>query len=175
MVNEHTSDACFSIGVDCARYGDDETVLTKIVGAAQNVIVIDETGIGAGVVDQVKRIRFNRRVLVRGVHFGSSPVYSIDKIARRNKVLYANLKAQLFFVLAEDLKSKLGLLNDPVYHKELPSIEYNYNSRGKFVIESKEDYRKKGLKSPDSADSLALANWGLRLAKSMKRPVVTSL
>ena len=39
---------------------------------------------------------------------------------------------------------------------ELVSPTYKYTSTGKIKLESKEEMRKRGIKSPDKADSLAL-------------------
>jgi len=37
------------------------------------------------------------------------------------------------------------------------SMKYKFDSRGRLQIESKEEMKKRGLKSPDYADALALA------------------
>jgi hypothetical protein len=71
------------------------------------------------------------------------------------------MKAKLFVDLARDLKDEIVLLDDEVYSEELPTIRYRYDSKGRWLIESKDDYKKRtGRGSPDSADSLALANSG---------------
>ncbi len=52
-------------------------------------------------------------------------------------------------------------MNETVYAEELPTINKDYNKKGQLVIESKKDYKKRtGRGSPDSSDSLALANFG---------------
>ena len=40
---------------------------------------------------------------------------------------------------------------------QLATIRYSYNARGQLVIESKEDARKRGVKSPDRAEAIMLA------------------
>jgi hypothetical protein len=40
---------------------------------------------------------------------------------------------------------------------QLATIRYSYNARGQLVIESKEDARKRGIKSPDRAEAIMLA------------------
>lgn len=193
-----------SIGVDVARYGDDLTVLTEITdetvrekytylhldtnettGHVVNLfllgdtgqethIVVDATGVGAGVVDNLKEMkRFNelpKHVFIHEVHFGQR-VYlnnkaesdKSEKQKENEKILnkrFENLKAYLFDKLNEDLREELSLSPQEVYEEELPTILFKVARSGKFCIESKEDYKARTGKSPDVSDSLALANFG---------------
>jgi hypothetical protein len=43
---------------------------------------------------------------------------------------------------------------------QLATIRYYYNARGQLLIESKEDARKRGIKSPDRAEAMMLAYAG---------------
>lgn len=175
-----------AIGVDPARFGSDNTVITvienetvvkrievskrdttEIVGIVMRIvrdstrchkerIAIDATGIGSGVVDRLKELKSEKilpeHIQVMELHFGSSP--SDD---------YANLKARIFVELSEDLKTDLGLLTEDIYLEELPTIHYKFDSKGRYVIESKDEYKKRtGRGSPDSSDSLAIANYARR-------------
>lgn len=175
------------IGVDVARFGTDKTVLTYLHGSKfvskaayskhdtmevtgdviafsrahgwPDVICVDGTGIGSGVVDalnQAKREKIvPRGTEIREVQFGAGCEHDDDKAK------YTNLKAQMFDLLAQDLKSTLCLPNEDVYLDELPTILYAYDSKGRMAIESKDDYKKRtGRESPDHSDSLALANFG---------------
>ncbi len=177
------------IGVDVARFGTDKTIITVMKGckvlqkktlvkrdnidvtghivkliqsfeAAPIYVCIDGTGLGSGVVDILKEQRNEERiphsVVIREVHFGASPGDSDD-----DKKHYANLKAKLFVQLATDLKEEIALLDEDIYSEELPTIHYRFDSKGRWVIESKEEYKQRtGRSSPDTADSLALANFG---------------
>jgi hypothetical protein len=130
-------------------------------------IVVDGTGIGSGVVDALNEKR-NERVLsqhvnVHEIHFGSAPYKPTDTDAVKEdlKSKYVNMKARIFVELNESLKTDLTLINDEEYLGELPTIKYRYDSKGRWLIESKDEYRARtGRGSPDSADSLALANFG---------------
>lgn len=179
-----------TMGVDVARFGTDATVLTalhgkKFIGKKKllkrdvsevsgeviafakelgpfDVIVIDETGVGGGVVDLLNEAKRNNLIPnqteIRGVQFGAA----CPDDETKNK--FVNLKARMFQYLADDVKSSDGLclpLDDDSYTDELPTIMYRYDSKGRMAIESKEDYKKRtGRKSPDDSDSLALANYG---------------
>lgn len=194
-----------TIGVDVARFGSDSTVLTAMHGKRQthriemfkrdtievagrvlslaneidaDIIVVDETGVGSGVVDQLrdtlKNKKFNKTE-VRGVQFGDACENEDDKEK------YVNLKARMFGLLSQDMKAEDGiqLLNESVYLEELPSILYSYDKKGRMQIESKDEYKRRtGRKSPDNADSLALANYGrydeLTIGKFGKQTVSNS-
>jgi hypothetical protein len=174
------------LGIDVARFGADSTVMTSLHGykfefrksfqkkdiaeltgiaiamIKENnfdVVTIDETGLGGGLVDNLKAAQreggLSRAIEIRGVQFGASCRDESDKER------FVNLKARMFKLLGEDLKEKLTLSDDSVYLEELPSILYKYDTKGRTYIESKDDYKKRtGRSSPDSADSLALANYG---------------
>lgn len=179
-----------TLGVDVARFGSDDTVLTglhgkkwlmnkhlvkkdtpqvvgEVIAVAReigpfDVIVIDETGIGGGVVDMLNEAKREDRIArtteIRGVQFGAA----CEEEDLKEK--YVNLKARMFGLLRDDLKASDGLclpLSEDCYLDELPTILYFFDSRGRMVIESKDDYKKRtGRKSPDDSDSLALANFG---------------
>lgn len=129
-------------------------------------IIIDGTGVGAGVVDAVKEAQrhgqFSEKVEIREVHFGQG----FDKLSESKdrdyaKEHYVNLKAKMFVDLSSAIKTELSLPNLTAYSEELPTIPYFLDSKGKYFIESKDDYKKRtGLPSPDYSDALALANFG---------------
>ncbi|MES2310204.1 MAG: hypothetical protein V4507_15225 [Verrucomicrobiota bacterium] len=128
-------------------------------------IAVDATGLGSGVVDSLIEKRSEKiipqYVEIREVHVGAGPGgRKGTKKEKEFKEQYFNLKARMFVELSQDLKSTLCLLEDDVYLEELPTIKYKFDSKGRWVIESKEDYRKRtGRSSPDDADSLSLANY----------------
>ncbi len=176
------------IGLDVARFGTDATVATGLHGKKQlsrkafykyntgevigetiamskdmggaDIIVVDETGIGGGVVDGLKDEigkALPATCEVRGVQFGAKCLNEKDDEK------FVNVKARMFGLLADDMKKAdgLALLPEGVYLDELPTINKTFNKKGQMVIESKDDYKKRtGRPSPDSADSLALANFG---------------
>ena len=180
-----------TIGVDVARFGSDSTVITvmhgrrvvkkkvlnkrdttQVVGEIialcspddmPDVIVVDETGLGGGVVDLLREARntgtrLHSHVEIRGVQFGEG--FSAETQAKF-KEKYVNVKARMYDLLAQDMRTRIALLDEEVYLAELPSIQYRYDSKGRMEIESKDQYKKRtGRGSPDHADSLALANFG---------------
>jgi hypothetical protein len=88
---------------------------------------------------------------VRDVNVGESP--TSDDARER----YRNLKAELYWSLRERLRDgELAGLTDRVTIAQLAGIRYEHDSRGRVEIESKEDARKRGVKSPDRAEAVML-------------------
>lgn len=133
------------------------------------VITIDATGIGSGVYDDLveyKKLhplewRFVELKEFHAAHtFKEGRDGTEDEVKRRSE-LYANAKAESAFLLAEAVKTELGLLDEDVYAEELPSINFSYTSKGQYIVEDKDAYKKRtGRGSPDHFDSLSLANYG---------------
>jgi|GEM_PF-592448 len=178
-----------SIGIDVARFGEDSTVFTEIVGnkvtrkrvlyhrdiaevtgeainfireiyyIRKTKVFVDATGVGSGVVDMLLE---RKREGVLSDKVDIIEVHNAAKCEDTDNLQFLNLRAKMFYQLGELVKTSIDLLDEDVYLEELISIQYKYNSAGKMLIESKDDYKKRtGNGSPDHADSLALASLGL--------------
>ena len=111
-------------------------------------IVVDEIGVGAGVVDRLKELKLP----VTGINVGRPA---------RQRTLFANLRAEGYWRLRELFsQSQVAIPNDPELAGQLSSLRYSYNSRGQLIIESKDDARARGIPSPDKADAMMLAFLG---------------
>ena len=111
-------------------------------------IVVDEIGVGAGVVDRLKELDLP----VTGINVGRPA---------RQRTLFANLRAEGYWRLRELFsQSQISIPNDPELAGQLSSLRYSYNSRGQLIIESKDDARARGIPSPDKADAMMLAFLG---------------
>lgn len=171
------------IGVDVARFGDDQSVIyfrrghdgrthppLKFRGldtmqlAARvaeafaefraDAIFVDETGVGAGVVDRLRQLRFP----VTGVSFAAEPDRAMPAGDGADRFGYRNKRAEIYGVMRDWLRYG-ALPRDPELKADLENIQYGYVPyKGKDVIllEKKEDMKKRGLASPDIADALAL-------------------
>ena len=95
-------------------------------------------------------------------------VYSFGKTAGKSWILvqfggkafsesYANKRAEMY----GSVKSWLGeggcLPDDQMLADDLKAIETIYDKKGRVLLESKADMKKRGLPSPDRADALALS------------------
>ena len=160
------------LAVDVARYGSDRSVILRrrgdcvediqvlrqmntmqvtgwVVAAIREHnpahVLVDEIGIGAGVVDRLRELGHP----VRGVN--------VAQKARDDKT-FANLRAEGYWNLRDHFVSgRISIPNDSELIAELATLRYNYNSHGHLKIESKEEIRKRGLPSPDKADALMLS------------------
>jgi hypothetical protein len=71
---------------------------------------------------------------------------------------YANLKAEFYWALRMRTEAgDLSGLTDELTIAQLAGIRYKANARGQIMIESKDDARKRGVKSPDRAEAVMLA------------------
>jgi ribosomal protein S27AE len=71
---------------------------------------------------------------------------------------FFNKKAEIYwgFRIRAEAGDVAGLVDERAI-AQLVGIRYSHNSRGQVVIESKEDARKRGVKSPDRAEAIILA------------------
>lgn len=157
------------VGVDPARFGADATVIAirqgrdivkllrhrgddtmTVVGHVIDVIeefkpamvVIDEGGLGAGIVDRLKEQRYK----VRGVNFGNKA---------KNPIMYGNKRAEMWGDMREWLKTA-SIPLDRFLKTDLISPMMKPDSRGTIFLESKKDMKARGLASPDAADAIAV-------------------
>lgn len=108
---------------------------------------IDVGGLGAGVVDRLREMGFARRVTA--VNFGS-------KAIREDR--YVNKRAEMWGALRDWLADELpaDIPDEDSLQADLVGPQYSYDSSGRLKLESKEDMKKRGIRSPDLADALAL-------------------
>lgn len=167
-------------GLDVARFGSDKSVFAYRKGpkvlamkershsetmqtaqwAVDNVslypnssLSVDVVGIGAGVYDRAKQLLVDKQT-VNEVNVG---------LPARDSEQFANSRAELFWGLRErfiDGSIDLSSLPKDMYEdlaSQLSNIKFKYTTKNQIQLESKEDMKKRGLPSPDKADSLALA------------------
>jgi hypothetical protein len=116
-------------------------------------IFIDEGGVGGGVIDRCRYLQ----IPLTAVQFGSKPV-QLQQLGEAAAMTFANRRAEMWGLMREWLKGGT-IPNDNQLKKELCSVEYGYamrDGRDAILLERKEDMKKRGLSSPDQADSLAL-------------------
>jgi hypothetical protein len=76
----------------------------------------------------------------------------------RDPAKFVNLKAEIFWSFRQRaISGDFAGLTDDRAIAQLAGIRYSYNSRGQVVIESKDDARRRGVKSPDRAEAIVLA------------------
>jgi phage terminase large subunit-like protein len=106
---------------------------------------VDETGIGAGVVDRLRQMGY----AVEGVNFGS---------AANDPKRFKNKRCELYWSLREGLEQgKVSLPDDEDLVADLSALRFDFDAAGRIVLESKDDVRRRLGRSPDRADALVLS------------------
>jgi phage terminase large subunit len=164
-------------GLDVARFGDDATALAKrrgnvllevvrewrktdlmqtagIIAREYNetpfdkrpsAINVDVIGMGGGVVDRLRELGLP----VYGINVAESP--SIDSSR------YMRLRDELWFEARRWFESRaVTMPRDDKLADELVAPKYKLESSGKLKVESKDEMKKRGVKSPNKADAFCL-------------------
>lgn len=189
-------------GVDVARFGSDRTAVAKrmlnslvepVVSWAQvdlmqttgrivamyeetraymrpKEICVDAIGIGAGVADRLRE---------EGLPAKAVQVSEKPGIMER----YLRERDELWFRAREWFDSReVTMPEDAVLQNELATVRYSFSSSGKLRVETKDEMRKRGLRSPDLADAFILTfaaahavRWGAGTARGGRtdRPLPT--
>ena len=172
-------------GLDVARFGDDRTCLAKrqanrllepvaswhghdlmqTVGRVLREyedtpdedkpaeIMVDVIGLGAGVVDRGNE----SRLPVRGVNVGE---------VAAGRAQYQRLRDELWFRGRDWFADKtVSIPDDRKLISELTAPLYTFTSSGKILVESKDELKRRGFRSPDLADAFLLT-----FAGGLQRP-----
>lgn len=137
------------------HYGDDLMTFAGKVAAAflrhgATICMVDEGGVGGGVVDRLRQLR----IPVIGVDFGSKP----DGFAG-DGVRYANKRAEIWGAVRDWLPT--GSIPNIVTNEnvtlvdELTAPTYSLTAKEAIQLESKKEMRARGVASPNVADALA--------------------
>lgn len=166
------------LGVDCARFGDDQSVLvprrgldaksipwqrfrsmdsmglvTKIMEFVAeygpDAIMIDDGSIGAAVIDRLLQMNVRN---VYPVSFGGAG----GTIQYGNMTMkVANTRASIWVKMREGLYRGLAIPDEEEIEIDLTGTQYGYNGAEEIQLERKQDMKKRGLASPDNGDGLA--------------------
>jgi hypothetical protein len=164
------------LGVDVARFGEDDSVAyinrggrvrrletwskatatetasrihRMAIDNAVSEVRIDAAGLGGPVVDLVAAMADGKYLVISMLGSAASP----------DKTRWHNARAANYDALKEGLSAgKLDLdPDDKVLLEELLMISYKFTPKGAILIESKDDMRSRGVKSPDSLDAVVYA------------------
>jgi hypothetical protein len=161
------------VACDPARFGDDRTSIIfrqgrkafnllsyvkkdtmEVTGIVHQIIkehaptkvFVDVGGLGAGIVDRLFELGY--RDCVVAVNAGSSPLDA-------NK--YKNKRAEMWATTKEWLaEGNVQIPDSDSLHSDLCGVKYKFDSNSRLVMESKEDMKKRGVRSCDEADALCL-------------------
>ncbi len=105
---------------------------------------VDKTGLGAGVVDRAQELGL--------------PVIGIANAGKASDVeTYENIRAEMWWRMAEWFADQpVRIPNNPALVSDITAPQPKISSNGRKLLEKKEDLAKRGVRSPDGADALAL-------------------
>lgn len=178
------NEASLEFGVDVSRYGDDETVIVPRIGnyvpflktynkqdtmttaghvirhaktlmlefgRPSCVIKIDDDGVGGGVTDRLREI-----VQEEGLYIDVIDCHNGGRAL--NPENYFNWGSESWATIRTFIHDgDIQLPNDEDLIGQLSTRKYRVTSKGKIQLESKDEMKKRGLRSPDRADALVLA------------------
>lgn len=162
------------------------TVNTYAEQHAVDEIIYDSIGVGAGVKAQLSRVA---RINVQGFNAGGAVIHpeALYMPGKKNKDMFANLKAQAWWSVRDRFyktwraaeghatypPDELISLSKSIDKKllehlkaELSRPRVDYDGNGRVKVESKKDMLKRGIPSPNMADSLIMA-----FAPLMRKPI----
>ena len=168
------------IGVDVARFGDDQSVIwarkgrdartippiklrgvdtMQLAGRVAecvrewhaNAVFVDGGGVGGGVIDRLRQLNVD----VIEVQFGAKA----DRISMtEERPAFQNKRAEMWGNMREWL-ARGAIPDDPEIRADLVGPQYSFivaDGRDAIALERKRDMKLRGLASPDCADALAL-------------------
>lgn len=161
------------IGVDPARFGDDRTSIIRrrtrvaynlqsykkkdtmeTVGIIHRIIMdeqpdkvcVDVGGLGAGIYDRL--VELGHKDVVIAVNSSNTPL---------NQKAYFNKRAEMWGLMKEWLLDfPCTIPDNDSLHADLCGIKYRTDSNDRIKMESKQEMKKRGVRSPDEGDALAL-------------------
>jgi hypothetical protein len=168
------------MGVDVARFGDDQSVLAfrkgrdarsipwqKFRGVSNtwlaarvaelydeyhvDAVFVDGGGNGGGVIDRLRQLGYP----CIEVQFGAEA---------QNPKNYRNRRAEMWARMRDGLKHGVAIPDSTSLEQDLIGPEYDYDAIDRLWLEPKDKMKDRGLNSPDEGDALGLT-WAAHVAK----------
>lgn len=131
--------------------GTAERVHERMIGEGAQYLKFDVSGMGAGVEDGLAELNEYQYWRHGYMWFGVYGQATLD-VDRRQ---YENARAEQYFRMKSMLHN--GLLDidpeDELLQEDLRGVVFEYTSKARIKIESKDDMKRRGMKSPDYADA----------------------
>lgn len=175
-----------AISVDVARYGDDETIIKfwvneeivkilvfkqqdtmvtaghvfKAIGDHKaSVVGIDVVGLGAGVADRVSELihTFEVDCSVMEINGGGQP---------SDTKKWLNLNAEMADYAKRKIEAReVSLPDNEILKEDLTFRKYRILSDRRFMLEKKDDFKKRMKRSPNYGDAFMYGLWILQFAR----------
>jgi phage terminase large subunit len=122
------------------------TVVGHVIDAIEEfkpaLTVIDEGGLGYGILDRLTEQRYK----VRGINFGRKA---------KNSIMWGNKRAEMWGAMRDWLKTA-SIPQDRQLKADLVGPMKKPNSSGTIFLEGKKEMKARGIASPDAADAIAV-------------------
>lgn len=170
------------LGVDCARFGDDEIIVYPRIGPYTFEPFVYHKLRTTELAGHIKRIgeemchKFQRTLVNVNIDVGAMGAGVVDDLleaTRDSRIQWAISEvpfggagdddcddmATVMYKVLRDLfeEGQIRIPNDDVTIAQMSTRKYRVTVKGKLKLESKDDYKKRHEESPDRADALALA------------------
>ena len=178
---ENTSSE-IEIGVDVARFGDDETVIATRIGMEVQPLEIynrkdtmETTGyVLKAAKELIKRFSKGITVKIDDTGLGGGVTDRLKEVIKEEslniKVLpinfaskgndeYDGIVSQMYGHFKDECLKQCILPDDEVLIAQLSTRRYQITSSGKIKLESKKEMKRRGLDSPDRAEAIVMAFW----------------
>ena len=130
-------------------FGQQVQICKKVLDTERVAMMFIDAGGGDALVDRLWELGYNN---VRAVHFGGKAL---------NPDKYKNKRAEMWGEMAEWLDPEVSNMevdipNDDILQADLCTPQLSRDSADRFVLESKDSIKKRGMPSPDIGDAAAL-------------------
>lgn len=179
------------LGVDPAKYGDDDTAVAvrrgnKVLGV-KTMHGLDEAGVAAFVMSMVHEHKLPDEIPIVKVdgtgQIGADVVAQLRAFSAQIKLvsivahetppkpeLYLRWRDQAAMALKIWLQEGGAIPSDPKLETELHAAEMSHDARNRIVVESKQRIKKRLKRSPDRNDSVVLACWDDPAYETKEKP-----
>ncbi len=165
------------IGVDVARFGDDQTIIYVRQGLHTHEVRkfrgLDTMETASRVAESIRKYRTGSigiSVFIDGVGIGAGVVDRLNQLGYGSIIINvevgrAALDSRMYFNLRAECWNKMRLWleaggsipdDDQGLYDSLTGPEYGYDNKERLQLEKKEDIKARGLASPDEGDALAI-------------------
>lgn len=131
--------------MDFARRIAEEIVFYREEHGLEAQVVLEELGMGVGVVETLQDLGYDEQVW--GINTG---------VPSTTPELFLNLRCQMYGDAKDWLEDVVELPNVPELTEDLAKIRKMPSANGQLRLETKDQLRRRGEKSPDVADAFAL-------------------
>lgn len=184
------------MGVDPARYGNDQSIIYVRKGnATLNILKfrgVDTVTLAQRVAHEASNVAvFNgeiekaQYIFVDGGGVGAGVIDYLDKLklgpievqfgSKSPDKYYLNFRSYIWGLMKKWLEHGGSIPEDDELRSDLIGPEFGFNHRDKLQLERKEDMKRRGLASPDTGDALAMTFAGGLVVANIQEQIINPI